>query len=159
GAIRCRRLNWRPQLVSRYRWHADSRVKVLRSWALILVLACGCGSSAPGQQAAVSSPQPAATMLAEDGLLAPGEDPENRLGSPFLKHLVGDQERFWKSFTGIAEKKNWFQVAPFLGTTGVLIAADSWISRQVSTDPSSISRGKNISDYGAYSLVAAGGGA
>jgi membrane-associated phospholipid phosphatase len=134
-------------------------VKELHSRALIMVLACCAGVFACGQQAAVSNPQPVATTQAEEGLLAPGEDAENRLGVPFLRHLVGDQQRFWQSFTGVSEKKNWFQVAPFLATTGTLIAADSWISRQVSSDPSSMSRSSNISNYGAYSFLAAGGSA
>jgi membrane-associated phospholipid phosphatase len=134
-------------------------VKLLRWSAFILVLTAGCLSAAWGQQAAVSYPPGKAKTTAAEGLLAPGEDAENKPVLPFLKHLVGDQERFWKSFSGVAEKKNWFQVAPFLGTTGALVAADNWISRQVSSSPSSISRSTSISNYGAYSFLAAGGGA
>ena len=31
------------------------------------------------------------------GLLPPGVDPQNRLGTPFLKHLAEDQKTFWTS--------------------------------------------------------------
>jgi hypothetical protein len=43
--------------------------------------------------------------------------------------------------------------------TGGLIAGDSWISKQVSTDPATINRNLNISDYSVYSMIGAGGGA
>jgi membrane-associated phospholipid phosphatase len=93
-----------------------------------------------------------------DGFLPPGEDPQNRLGKPFLEHLVGDQARFWTSpkelTTGGAKT-----FIPFAGFTGLLIGADSWISKQVPDAPSQIKRSKNISDYAVFSLVGAAGGA
>lgn len=87
-------------------------------------------------------------------LLQPGTDPENRLISPFLKHLVGDQKQFWTEPTRFHVKDlKW--VAPFAGITAAFIASDSWWSRQV--PGSHISTSKTISDYGAYSLIGLGG--
>jgi membrane-associated phospholipid phosphatase len=93
-----------------------------------------------------------------DGFLAPGEDPQNRLGKPFLGHLLGDQVRFWTSpkelTTGGAKT-----FLPFAGFSGLLIGADSWISKQVPDAPSQLKRSKDISNYAVYSLVGAAGGA
>lgn len=92
------------------------------------------------------------------GFLTPGEDPQNRLGQPFLKHLASDQKRFWMSFRELktASGKPFF---PFAAFTGLLIANDSWISRQVPDSPSQLKRSKNISDFAVFSLAGAAGGA
>lgn len=91
-----------------------------------------------------------------DYTLQPGEDPENRLVSPFLKHLAGDQKQFWTSPTHFQVKDlKW--IAPFTGVTAAFIASDSWWSRQV--NPSHEQTSLHISDYGAYSLIGLGGSA
>jgi membrane-associated phospholipid phosphatase len=104
--------------------------------------------------------RPFSEMLsdANSGLLAPGEDPENRLGRPFLMHLASDQKRFWMSPRELktASGKAFF---PFAAFTGLLIANDSWISKQVPDSPSQLQRSKNISDFAVFSLVGAAGGA
>ena len=40
-----------------------------------------------------------------DGQLEPGEDPENRLLTPFLKHLAGDQKEFWTAPTRLKRER------------------------------------------------------
>ena len=62
--------------------------------------------------------------------LQPGEDPQNRLVSPFLKHIVGDQKQFWTSPARFRTKDlKW--ILPGVGITAAFIASDSWWSRQV----------------------------
>ena len=102
--------------------------------------------------AAPSPPLPAASRVAQVpaanswGLLPAGEDPQNQLGWSFIKHLGNDQQTFWTSpfhlSRGSAER-----AVPFLAFTGTLIAADSWISKQVPDSPSQLKRSQNFSDY------------
>jgi membrane-associated phospholipid phosphatase len=90
-------------------------------------------------------------------LLPPGADPDNRLVSPFMKHLVIDQEQFWTE----PFRLRWPDakvLAPFAAFTGALMAGDHWISQQVPNKTSQINRSKNISDYATYSLIGAAGG-
>lgn len=88
--------------------------------------------------------------------LPAGEDPENRLVTPFMKHLVLDQKQFWTSPFHLNRQDAKF-LLPFAAFTGALIAGDSWISRQVPDKTSQINRSKNISDYATYSLIGAAG--
>ena len=84
------------------------------------------------------------------------DDPENRLGRPFLMHLASDQKRFW---TSPRELKNG-GAQPFLyfaAFTGLLMATDSWISEQVPSSPSQLKRSSHISDYAVFSLAGAAG--
>jgi hypothetical protein len=86
--------------------------------------------------------------------LQPGEDPENRLVSPFLKHIVTDQKEFWTSPARFHTKDlKW--ILPGVGITAAFIASDSWWSRQV--NPSHMQTSLHISDYGTYSLIGLGG--
>jgi Capsule assembly protein Wzi/PAP2 superfamily len=86
--------------------------------------------------------------------LQPGEDPENRLVSPFLKHIVADQKQFWTSPARFRTKDlKW--ILPGVGITAAFIASDSWWSRQV--NPSHVQTSLHISDYGTYSLIGLGG--
>ena len=86
--------------------------------------------------------------------LQAGEDPENRLVTPFLKHLALDQKQFW-TMPSHLDREDAKYLVPFAAFTGALIAGDSWISRQVPA--SQINRSKSISDYATYSLVGAAG--
>ena len=87
--------------------------------------------------------------------LQPGEDPQNRLVSPFLKHIVADQKQFWTSPTRFRTKDlKW--ILPFTGITAGFIASDSWWAKQV--NPSHMQTSLHISDYGVYSLIGLGGG-
>ncbi|MGD0179491.1 MAG: capsule assembly Wzi family protein [Terriglobales bacterium] len=82
--------------------------------------------------------------------LQPGEDPENRLVSPFVKHLVGDQKQFWTSPARFRTKDlKW--ILPAAGITAAFIASDSWWSKQV--NPSHMQTSLHISDYGTYSMI------
>jgi len=86
--------------------------------------------------------------------LQPGEDPQNRLVSPFFKHIVGDQKQFWTSPARFRTKDlKW--ILPGVGITAAFIASDSWWSRQV--NPSHVQTSLHVSDYGTYSLAALGG--
>ncbi len=88
--------------------------------------------------------------------LQPGEDPENRLVTPFLKHLVKDEEQFWTLPTRLrTQDLKW--ILPFGAVTAAFIASDSWFAKQVPDSPSQLKRSLNISDYGVYSLIGLGG--
>jgi hypothetical protein len=53
--------------------------------------------SVPASDGSAQAPK---TNTTEDKYeLQPGEDPQNRLVSPFVKHLAGDQKQFWTSPT------------------------------------------------------------
>lgn len=88
--------------------------------------------------------------------LEPGADPENKLFSPFLKHMADDQRRFWASSKVLRKPAALETFLPFAGFTGALIAGDSWISKQVSA--SQVQRSQSISNYTVYSLVGAAAG-
>jgi hypothetical protein len=82
--------------------------------------------------------------------LFPGKDPENRLLSPFLKHLVDDQEQFWTMPRQLHGKDiEW--AAPAAGMIAAFVASDSWIEKQI---PSRIvNRSQTASNYAVYSLM------
>ena len=85
-----------------------------------------------------------------------GEDPDNHLIVPFVKHLASDQQTFWTAPAHFrVNDLKW--AAPLMGMTAGFIAGDSWISKQIPLGK--VQTSKTISDYGAYSLIAAGGGA
>jgi len=94
----------------------------------------------------------------ETGILLPGEDPHNEIGLPFLKHLASDQKQFWTAPQKILGGGA-LEFVSFAGVTGLLIGADSWISRQVPDKPDQLDRSLKISDYTAYSLAGLTGSA
>ncbi|HWY22615.1 MAG TPA: capsule assembly Wzi family protein [Candidatus Acidoferrum sp.] len=85
--------------------------------------------------------------------LPPGEDPENRLLSPFAKHLVDDQKHFWMMPRKFQVKDlKW--AAPAAGMMAAVVASDSWIEKQV---PSRfVYHSQEVSNYAVYSLVGLG---
>src|SRR5258708_6552875 len=85
--------------------------------------------------------------------LTPGEDPENRMLSPFAKHLVDDQKQFWMILPRLHPKDlKW--IVPAAGMMAAVVASDSWIEKQV---PSRlVNRSQTVSDYAVYSLVGLG---
>jgi len=90
-------------------------------------------------------------------LLPAGEDPENRLVRPFIKHLALDQEQFWTAPFHL----HWPDakvLAPFAAFTATLLANDAAISRHIPDDASQIDRSKKISEYATYSLIGVAGG-
>ena len=94
--------------------------------------------------------QTSATLPDDPSQLPPGEDPQNRLVSPFVKHLLVDQKRFWTTpLRWRSEDLKW--ILPGAGVTAAFIATDSWWAKQV---PSShVATSKKVSDYGTYSLL------
>ena len=118
------------------------------------------------QAAAPAAPPPAPSTTkhsdtgdsdASRGWLPRGEDPENRLILPFVKHLGQDQQAFWTAPLHL-HKNDWQWIAPFAGFTAALVASDSWMSKQVPDTPSQIKRSKDISNYAVFSLIGVGGG-
>ncbi len=88
------------------------------------------------------------------GWLEPGSDPENRLVSPFLRHLAGDQRQFWTQPSRLRIKDlKW--TLPFTAVTATFIASDSWWAKQV--NPNHMQTSLHISDYGTYSMIGLGG--
>ena len=117
----------------------------------------------PALQTAVAAPATKNESLSDKtdqkdsrGWLPPGEDPENHLISPFLKHLVQDQQAFWTAPLDL-HKDDWKWLAPFAGFTGAMIASDGWISKQLPDAPSQLKRSKDVSDYTVYSMVGVSG--
>lgn len=88
------------------------------------------------------------------GWLQPGEDPENRLLRPFIKHIGHDQKEFWTSPARFRVKDlKW--IAPLAGVTAAFIASDSWWAKQVPL--SHVQTSLHISDYGLYAMIGLGG--
>jgi hypothetical protein len=112
--------------------------------------AAGEQAPAPGSQ---SDQAPPPKPESRDRL-EPGADPENRLLSPFLKHLVGDQKQFWTSPARLQTKDlKW--ILPGVAVTAAFVATDSWWSKQVPADH--VETSKKFSDYAAYSFVGLSG--
>jgi hypothetical protein len=104
--------------------------------------------------AADGSQAPTANTPQDPYELQPGEDPDNRLVSPFVKHLAGDQKQFWTTPARFRTKDlKW--ILPAAGITAAFIASDSWWSKQV--NPAHMQTSLHISDYGTYSLIGLGG--
>lgn len=135
---------------------------------LLLSVLSALGQSADGnQQPSAVGKQPSAVPgqafdpappTFEDGhvsgWLSPGTDPENRLVSPFLKHLAEDQKQFWLAPTQLkVNDLKW--IVPSAGILAAFIASDSWWAKQVPADHVAIS--KTFSNYTTYSFVGLSG--
>jgi len=107
----------------------------------------------PDHSYPITSPD-VGTPQENNNWLEPGADPDNRLISPFLRHLVSDQKQFW-SAPAHFQIKDLKWIVPFAGVTTAFIASDSWWSKQVPAGH--VASSKKISDYGTYSLIALGG--
>ncbi len=101
-------------------------------------------------------PAPSASLEENRGWLMPGTDPNNKLGWPFVRHLASDQKAFWASGKEIGNRGAKTFV-PFAAFTGLLIASDSWLSKQVPDKPNQLKRSSNVSNFATYSLVGAAG--
>jgi len=108
----------------------------------------------PQPQAAENPSVPPALKDDRRGWLLPGEDPENRLVSPFVKHLVEDQKQFW-TFPAHLQTKDLKWVLPGAATTAFFISTDSWWAKQVPL--SHVDTSKKFSDYVTYSFIGLGG--
>ena len=134
----------------------------VRAFLLMVGLACSTWAQDSPQTAdrqiglSRSTAQPKQFKL-EPGL-QPGEDPQNHLFVPILSHIAQDQEKFWTTTTHLQTRDlRW--IAPVATGVGTLIAADHWISQQVPDKPDQLKRSLNISNYSAYSMAGAVGGA
>jgi membrane-associated phospholipid phosphatase len=116
------------------------------------------GSASTAKQQLDAAHNPKSEKSEQSFELLPGEDPNNRLVSPFLSHLAADQRQFWTSPTRL-RTKDLYWIAPFGGITAAFIAGDSWLSKQVPDKPNQLDRSLKISDYTTYALIGAGGSA
>ena len=115
----------------------------------------GVPSPGLGPPAAKREHNPRAKVEVDTYALQPGEDPQNRLVSPFLKHIATDQKQFWTSPARFRTKDlRW--ILPGAGITAAFVASDSWWSKQV--NPNHMQTSLHISDYGTYALIGLGGG-
>lgn len=103
------------------------------------------------------SSSPARTPAPDRNWLPLGTDPENKLGFTFVKHLAEDQKQFWTSARDL-EHGGARAFLPFVGLTGMLIASDSWMSKQVPDKPNQLNRSNTVSNMAVFSLVGAAGG-
>ncbi len=131
---------------------------------ILLLCSLAAGAQGPadatagktGRATAASSQNSPSTSANDEnrGWLQPGQDPENRLVSPFLKHIVADQKDFWTAPTRLQVKDlKW--IVPSVSVVSAFVASDSWWANQVPA--SHISTSKTVSDYGTYSLIGLGG--
>ena len=111
-----------------------------------------------GNQATAAWPKHNVSVGMPDSELPPGEDPQNRLILPFAEHLAEDQQQFW-TLAARAKKRDLKWILPASAAAAGLFAADSWLSKQVPDRPDQLHRSLTISNYSAYSLIAATGGA
>ncbi len=82
---------------------------------------------------------------------------DNSLGKEFLKHLISDQKTIWTSPAHLRwEDGSW--LFPLAAATGGLFATDRAVPPVLSKDQTKLNRYVSISNYGLYSMVAAGGG-
>lgn len=118
------------------------------------------GEQAAGQEQDASEPPMAETPKTNvsPGFLEPGADPENRLFLPFFKHMTDDQREFWASAKQLRKPDALKTFLPFAGFTGLLIAGDSWISKQVPDTANQLKRRQDLSNYAVFSLAGAAAG-
>src|SRR5665213_1069158 len=82
---------------------------------------------------------------------------DNTLGKEFLKHLISDQKAIWTSPARLRwEDGSW--LFPLAAVTGGFLATDRAVPPILSKDQTKLNRYVSISNYGLYSMVAAGGG-
>jgi membrane-associated phospholipid phosphatase len=113
---------------------------------------------APMESSSLTERADSLSTYRQPAFLQPGEDPENRLLKPFIEHMIEDQKNFWMSARDIAGPgaRPFFA---FAGFTGLVMAGDSWLSKQVIGTPSRMTLSTHLSDYATYSMIGAAGGA
>ena len=75
-------------------------------------------------------------------------------GTSVIKRLAGDQKAIWTSPVRL-ERRDAVWALPALAGAGLLLASDSWISKQIPTGE--ILRSRGLSNFGANSLVGGAG--
>jgi Capsule assembly protein Wzi/PAP2 superfamily len=87
---------------------------------------------------------------------SPGDGPA-QLGVPLLKNLLSDQKTIWQSpFHLRWSDANW--LLPVAGATAVFLATDRSAMKSVSSDPASVHRYVNVSNYGLAAMAGVDGG-
>jgi len=85
------------------------------------------------------------------------EEPNNTIGIQLLKNLVSDQKAIWSS----PRHLRWADGAwlfPLAAATAGFFATDRAVPPALSSNPIKLNRYVNISNYGLYSMIGAGGG-
>src|ERR1700731_2284595 len=92
-----------------------------------------------------------------DDAYEPAIGNSNSLGVPFLKNLVSDQKSIWTSPIRLRWADGTWLI-PLAAVTGGFFATDRAVPPALSGDLKKLNHYSNFSNYGVYSLVAAGGG-
>jgi hypothetical protein len=115
----------------------------------------------PSTPAAAPTPsnQPAAQTIEAKPEAKPASDDSrvNTVSPLLLKHLAEDQVSIWTSPARIRTDQTVWLV-PLAGVTAGFFVTDYDASAHLSSSPSTISRWKDISNYGAYSMVGGAAG-
>jgi Capsule assembly protein Wzi/PAP2 superfamily len=137
------------------------------SLVVFLAAAFPCAAQQQDPPASQGSPTETTDATPPAAALEPDSDPnstppadpfqETTLGASLLKNIARDQAAIWTSPARIREGDAVWLV-PLVGATAALIATDRDTSGHLNSDPSTIKRYQNISNYGVYGLVGISGG-
>jgi hypothetical protein len=127
---------------------------------LLLVSALDCRAQINANQASqrldqqldLHSPKADASRFLEPHL-----HPANRIVLPFVKRVADDQRRFWSTPKELRRPAALKTFLPLAGLSGLLIAGDRAMAKQVPA--SQIQRSRDISRYATFSLAGAAAGA
>jgi hypothetical protein len=139
------------------RYHASVNVLMILV-ACVPLCAQQLAGANPQEESLNSAPVDTTIEQSRSDGPPPGTDGQNRLGPVLAKHLLQDQKHFWTSPAHV-KKRDLHWILPTAGATAGLIAADSWLSKQIPGKPGQIDASRTFSDYAVYSLVGAGGSA
>ena len=114
-------------------------------------------ASEPGAPDQAASNPGSSDSTANNSLDPDPTDTTNTLGSTFLKHLVQDQKTIWSSPAHLHWSDGTW-LFPLAAATGGFLASDRAVPPALSHDQTKLNRYVSISNYGVYSIVAAGGG-
>ena len=103
------------------------------------------------------APQASSDSTSSGTEAADPADNTNPLGVTFLKHLVQDQKTIWTSPAHL-QWSDGMWLFPLAAASGGFLASDRAVPPALSHDQTKLNRYVSISDYGLYSMVAAGGG-
>ena len=140
---------------------------ILGGWLVLMLAAPTSVANAQTTAGRIAGPRsptrPDGSGLARPDSSAPetlqaGEDPENRGLLTLANHLVSDQKQFWTAPTRLHMRDLRWAV-PVTGATGLLIASDSWLSKQLPSNPTDLGRSRHFSDYALLSLAGTSVGA
>ena len=140
---------------------------ILGGWLVLMLAAPTSVANAQTTAGRIAGPRsptpPDGSGLARPDSSAPetlqaGEDPENRGLLTLANHLVSDQKQFWTAPARLHMRDLRWAV-PVTGATGLLIASDSWLSKQLPSNPTDLGRSRHFSDYALLSLAGTSVGA